>query len=68
MAKPLTQVAIQDWLRYWDNGKQVNLGAIRAFEHVYEARRYCQCMVTGVFHDVTDLEIWRALSAMRAAA
>jgi hypothetical protein len=56
---------IQKWLVYWSAEKMVALDEIRAFEHVHQARKYCECMRKGFFTDVTDLEIWRALSQMR---
>lgn len=59
------ELQIQNWLTCWGNAKMVNLDAIRAFEHVYQARKYCECMRVGVFTDVTDLQIWNALQAKR---
>ena len=62
----MTQSDIVRWLGYWDRSKSVALDEIRAFDHVYQARKYCQVMRTGIFWDITDLEIWRALLKMRA--
>ena len=56
---------IQTWLTYWNNANMVAVDAIRAFDQVYQARKYCACMRQGVFADVTDLQIWRALCALR---
>ena len=58
---------IQTWLAYWTNAKMVAVDAIRAFDQVYQARKYCECMRVGVFTDVTDLQIWNAITQMRAA-
>ena len=68
IAKRLSQDRIQSWLTYWANAKMVNIDAITSFESVYQARKFCECMRVGIFHDdlVSDLEIWRALKAMRA--
>lgn len=62
----MTSNEIKVWLAYWQNANMVAVNEIRAFEHVYQARKYCECMRKGVFADVTDLQIWRALSEMRA--
>ncbi len=58
---------IQIWLAYWQNANMVSVDAIRALEHVYQARKYCACMRQGVFHPdlVSDGQIWDALQAMR---
>jgi len=63
----MTQKEITDWLTYWKNGQMVAIDAIRAFDQVYQARKYCSCMRVGVFHPhiVSDLQIWNALCAMR---
>lgn len=60
---------IQEWLRYWQAAKMVAVDQILAFDQVSDARRYCSCMRVGVFtpDQVTDLQIWRALTAMREA-
>jgi hypothetical protein len=63
--REMNDLQIQNWLTYWGNAKMVNLDAIRAFENVFQARKYCECMRIGVFTDVTDLQIWNALQAMR---
>ena len=65
----MTQAAIQDWLTYWTNAKMVAVDEIRSFSDVYQARKYCECMRVGVFADdlVSDLQIWRAISATRTA-
>ncbi len=64
----MKQNDIQAWLEYWQNANMVNLDQISAFDQVYQARKYCSCMRSGVFSFdlVSDLEIWRALCAMRA--
>lgn len=62
----MRQAEIQDWLRYWENARMVAVNEIRAFEHVHLARKYCSCMRVGVFAEVTDLAIWRALENMRS--
>ncbi len=62
----MTEARIQDWLRYWHAARMVAVDQICAFDQVYEARKYCSCMRVGVFTDVTDLQIWRALTALRA--
>ena len=56
---------IQKWLTYWQNAKMVAVAQILAFDQVHQARRFCACMREGVFTDVTDLQIWRALTDMR---
>ena len=63
----MAQTKIIEWLGYWRNANMVSINAICAFDQVYEARKYCQCMRVGVFTNVTDLQIWNALKAMRAA-
>lgn len=65
MTKTLTTTEIQTWLNYWQHGDMVAVDRIRAFDHVYEARKYCACMRTGIFADVTDLQIWLAIRDMR---
>ena len=62
----MRQQEIQDWLTYWQNANMVAIHAIRAFDQVHQARRFCSCMRVGVFADVTDLAIWRALENMRS--
>ena len=66
----MQQQQIINWLVYWNNAKMVAVDEIQAFDQVHEARKYCECMRVGVFNkdDVTDLQIWRALQSMRAAA
>ena len=59
---------IQSWLEYWQNAKMVSVSKINAFDQVAICRKYCECMSVGVFSDVTDLQIWRALVDMRNAA
>jgi len=61
----MTQKQIQEWLTYWANAKMVSIDQIRAFEHVNQARRFCSCMRAGVFANVGDLDIWRAIENMR---
>ena len=56
---------IQGWLAYWNAAKMVALDEIRAFEHVFQARKYCECMRVNVFAEVSDLAIWNALAEMR---
>lgn len=55
---------IQEWLSYWDRHKMVAIGAIHSLEDVAQARSFCPAMQIGVFANVTNLEIWRALNAM----
>lgn len=62
----MTNAKIQDWLTYWTNAKMVAIDQINAFDQVHQARKYCECMRVGVFTDVTDLQIWNALCALRA--
>ena len=57
----LTQTEIKTWLNYWDKAEMVAVDNIRAFDQVYQARKFCSCMRTGVFSDVTDLQIWNAI-------
>lgn len=61
-----TQAQIQNWLTYWQNANMVAVEEIRAFDQVHQARRFCSCMREGVFADVTDLAIWRALENTRS--
>ena len=56
---------IQGWLAYWKAFKMVAVDEIKAFEHVFQARKYCECMRTSIFAEVSDLAIWRALTDMR---
>ncbi len=62
----MTQAEIQGWLTYWTNAKMVAFDQINAFDQVHLARKYCQCMRVGVFWNVSDLDIWRALENMRS--
>ena len=64
----MTEGRIIDFLQYWDKAEMVAIDQIRAFDQVYTARKFCACMRQGVFSDVTDLQIWRALERMRAFA
>ena len=68
MTEQVQRVSIQEWLAYWQSAKMVDVDQIRAFDQVATARRFCECMRAGVFTDVTDLQIWRALEDMRKAA
>lgn len=61
----MTRSEIQGWLTYWTNANMVSVDAIKAFDQVALARRFCSCMRSGVFSEITDLQIWRALTAMR---
>jgi hypothetical protein len=63
----MTRSDIQSWISYWTAAKMVSFDEITSFDRVYQARKYCECMRTGVFADVTDLQIWNALQAMRQA-
>ena len=56
---------VQNWLNYWRNANMVHLGAITTLQNVAVARRFCSCMRTGVFADVSDGQIWDALRDMR---
>ncbi len=64
---PVTQQDIQVWLAYWKFSNTVAVDEIRMFEHVDEARKFCPVMSRGIFSNVTALDIWRALNAMRNA-
>lgn len=64
----MSKQEIKNWLSYWAAANMVSVENIRAFDHVYQARKYCKCMRDGVFADVTDLQIWNALTDMREAA
>ena len=65
----MTLPEIQDWLTYWKNANMVDVDAIRCFEHVYQARKFCRVMRVGVFHPdlVSDLQIFNALVNLRKA-
>jgi len=63
----MTSKEIQGWLSYWHVAKMVAVDKIQAFDQVYQARKYCSCMRTGLFLDISDLSIWRALCEMRGA-
>ena len=41
---------------------------IRAFDQMYQARKFCPCLRVGVFADVTDLQLWNALREYRTDA
>lgn len=62
----MSQDDIQGWLKYWRASRMVAVDEIRAFDQVHQARKFCACMRVGRFADVTDLQIWRALVALRA--
>ena len=64
----MTTERIQSWLSYWNAAKMVAIDEILAFEHVYQARRFCKCMRVGVFANISDLSIWRAICSMRGVA
>lgn len=59
---------IQIWLTYWNNSGLVAVDRILALEQVAQARKYCQCMRVGIFADISDLAIWRALCDLRGIA
>ena len=61
----MAKAEIQKWLRYWSAARIVSVDQILAFDQVHTARRFCQCMRVGIFSEVTDLQIWRALTEMR---
>ena len=63
----MTKATITNWLTYWTNANMVAVDEIRAFDQVHLARKFCECMRVGVFSDVTDLQIWNAITAMRNA-
>ena len=65
MTQTLTQNEIKSWLSYWAASKSVAVDKIRAFDQVWQARKYCQVMRVGVFVNVTDLQIWNALVSLR---
>jgi hypothetical protein len=58
---------IQEWLSYWNDAGMVKVEEIRALGDVFSARKYCKCMRVGVFAEVSDLQIWRALNEMRGS-
>lgn len=62
----MTQKEIQGWITYWQNAKMVAIEQINALDQVHLARKYCSCMRVGVFAEVSDLAIWRALENMRS--
>jgi hypothetical protein len=64
--RQMTNQSIKNWLSYWNAAGMVAIDQINAFDQVYQARKFCQCMRVGVFADVSDLQIWNALRDMRA--
>lgn len=62
----ISRQKIQNWLNYWHFTKMVAVDQINAFDQVYQARKYCQCMRSGIFEDVSDLAIWNALVDLRS--
>ena len=56
---------IKTWLKYWQNASAVNVDAIQSLEHVHQARKFCAVMRCNLFADVSDLDIWRAIIALR---
>ena len=56
---------IKRWIAYWNNANMVAFEHVNAFDQVHLAREYCPCMADGVFGNVTDLQIWNALTEMR---
>jgi hypothetical protein len=63
----MSKTQIQDWLVYWSNAKMVAVDEIRAFDQVHQARKFCACMRDGIFANVTDLQIWNAIKALRGS-
>jgi hypothetical protein len=63
----MKQAEIIRWLGYWQNANMVAVDEINAFDQVHLARKFCSRMRVGVFAPdlVSDLQIWRALQAMR---
>lgn len=63
----MTRSEIQSWLVYWRGANMVELDQINAFDQVQLARKYCPCLRRGPFSPglVSDLQIWRALVALR---
>jgi hypothetical protein len=61
----MTSAEIKPWLDYWHFAKMVAFDHIQAFENVYQARKYCQCMRVGLFEDVSDLQLWNAIKDWR---
>ena len=57
----MTTKEIKAWLSYWTSANMVAVNQIRAYEQVYQARKYCACMRQGVFADITDGQIWDAI-------
>lgn len=68
MEPAMTRTQIQDWLTYWNNARMVAIDEICSLEQVATARRFCACMRQGIFHPVTDLQIWNALKALRLSS
>lgn len=63
--KNLTTQEIAGWVSYWNAAGMVAVDEIRAFDQVHHARKFCECMRVGVFLEVTDLQIWNAIRALR---
>lgn len=63
----MTQNDLKRWIKYLDAAHMVDWSEILAFDQVAWARRFCACLRVGVLNkdDVTDLDIWRALTALR---
>lgn len=55
----MSKQEIKDWLL--GHSEQIRLDNIRAFDQVYQARKYCACMNL----DATDLQIWNVLIELR---
>lgn len=64
----MTITEIKNWLSYWTNANMVAVENILAFDQVAQARKFCECMRVGVFHEVTDLQIWNAIKETREGA
>lgn len=61
----MTKTEIKRWIAYWTAAKMVAFDGIRTFDQMFQARTYYECLRTGVFTDVTDLQLWNALREYR---
>ena len=64
----MTKTEIQGWLTYWRNANMVAIDEIHGPLHVAVARKWCLCMRTGVFENVSNVAIWNALRDQRISA
>ena len=64
----MTHSEIISFFGHWQHHKMLHVGNIQTLGDVKEARKWCSFMRNGVFWDVSDLRMWRALTDMRKAA